>query len=154
MLRLTVSRPVYLGIKHPSGTNDQISVTVRQLRVCWCGALSLTRERVCRLQLLLALASAVILGSEFRGTRDLTFKISFFVTSYDSQGYGGGIRPRLHTALIQPSQSHIATDGQSVSKSWCRAPPGAHDQMFITLWQLRSCFCKLISLIKRRLFLR
>jgi hypothetical protein len=23
---------------------------------------------------------------------------SFFVASYDSQGYGGGIRPRLHTA--------------------------------------------------------
>jgi hypothetical protein len=32
--------------------------------------LSLMRGRVCRLQLLLALASAVILGSESRGTRD------------------------------------------------------------------------------------
>jgi hypothetical protein len=31
-------------------------------------------------------------------------------------------------------QSHIATDGQSVSKSWCRAPSGAHDQIFITVW--------------------
>jgi hypothetical protein len=30
------------------------------------------------------------------------------------------------------SQSHIATDGQSISKSWCRAPYGAHDQIFIT----------------------
>jgi hypothetical protein len=38
------------------------------------------------------------------------------------------------------SQSHIAADGQSISKSWCRAPSGAHDQIFITLWQLRSCF--------------
>jgi hypothetical protein len=37
---------------------------VGQLRVCWYGALSLTRGQVCRLQLLLALASAVILGSE------------------------------------------------------------------------------------------
>jgi hypothetical protein len=35
-----------------------------------CGALSLTRGPVCRLQLLLALASAVILGSESRGTHD------------------------------------------------------------------------------------
>jgi hypothetical protein len=42
---------------------------VRQLRVCWCGALSLTRGRECRLQFLLALASAVILGSEPRGNR-------------------------------------------------------------------------------------
>jgi hypothetical protein len=40
------------------------------LRVCWCGAHSLTRERVCRLQLLLGLASVVILGSESHGTRD------------------------------------------------------------------------------------
>jgi hypothetical protein len=34
------------------------------------GTLSLTRGWVCRLQLLLALASAVILGSESHGTRD------------------------------------------------------------------------------------
>jgi hypothetical protein len=40
------------------------------LRDCWFGALPLTRGRVCRLQLLLALASAVILGSESSGTRD------------------------------------------------------------------------------------
>jgi hypothetical protein len=38
------------------------------------------------------------------------------------------------------SQSHIATDGQSISKSSCRAPSGAHDQIFITVWQLQSCF--------------
>jgi hypothetical protein len=28
----------------------------------------------------------------------------------------------------------------TVNKSWCRAPSGAHDQIFITIWQLRSCF--------------
>jgi hypothetical protein len=27
----------------------------------------------------------------------LRFETSLFVASYDSQGYGGGIRPRLHT---------------------------------------------------------
>jgi hypothetical protein len=40
------------------------------LRVCWCGAPSLTRGRVCGLQLVLALARAIILRPESRGTRD------------------------------------------------------------------------------------
>jgi hypothetical protein len=66
MLRPTVS----LGIKHPYVAYGQIFITVIQLRVCWCGALSKTKRRVYRLQLLLALASTVILGSESRGTRD------------------------------------------------------------------------------------
>jgi hypothetical protein len=70
MLRPTVNRPVGPGIKHPSEVYDQIVITVRQLRISWCGALSLTRGRVCRLQLLLVLASAVILGSESCETRD------------------------------------------------------------------------------------
>jgi hypothetical protein len=51
----------------PPGSYDQIFITVRQLRVSRCGALSLTRGRVCRLQILLALARAVIVGSESRG---------------------------------------------------------------------------------------
>jgi hypothetical protein len=31
--------------------------------------------------------------------------------------------------LIIQSQSHVTTDGQSVSLSWCRAPSGVHDQI-------------------------
>jgi hypothetical protein len=48
----------------------QIFITVRQFRICWCGALSLTRGRACSLQLHMALARAVIFRSESRGTRD------------------------------------------------------------------------------------
>jgi hypothetical protein len=45
-------------------------ITVRHYGLLWCGALSLTRGRVCRLQLLLVLASAVILRSESPRTHD------------------------------------------------------------------------------------
>jgi hypothetical protein len=31
------------------------------------------------------------------------------------------------------SQSHFATDSQSVCLFWCRAPSGAHDQIFILI---------------------
>jgi hypothetical protein len=69
MLRRTVSRPVCLGTKPPFGAYDQILIIVWQLRVGWFGAPSLTRERVCRLQLLLVLASTIIFGSDSRRTR-------------------------------------------------------------------------------------
>jgi hypothetical protein len=53
----------------------------------------------------------------------------------------------------QLSKSHIATDGQSTSKSWCRAPSGVHDHILTTLWQLRSCFCGVLSLTRGRVCL-
>jgi hypothetical protein len=58
----------------------------------------------------------------------LRFEASFSVAPYDSQGYGGGIRPRLHTD--SQSQSYVTTDGQSASLSWCQAP----------IWGLRPDF--------------
>jgi hypothetical protein len=52
-LRSTVSRPVRLGVRSPSGTRDQffflLEIFFRQLRVCYFVAPSLTRGRVCHL---------------------------------------------------------------------------------------------------------
>jgi hypothetical protein len=55
-----------------------------------------------------------------------------------------------HLVKSSQSQSYIATDGLSISKSWCRAPSGAHDQIFIIVLQLRSCFCGAPSLTRGR----
>jgi hypothetical protein len=70
ILRSAVSRPVCSSVRHPSGTHDKIFITVRLLRVSWYGAPSMTRGRVCSLQLLMSLASTVILGYESRGAHD------------------------------------------------------------------------------------
>jgi hypothetical protein len=187
MLRPTVSQRVCLGVKHPSGTKDQIFITVRALRVCWCGSPSLRRGQVCRLQFLLVLASAVILGSGSSWTYDYILlsqirdfpnlegqvplfiyprnKVaklcpqalgSIFIASYDSQGYGGGIRTCLHVGNQQlKSQSYFTTGGlppisssQSQSQSYFTTaglPPissswrqslETHDQRFFSNWTL------------------
>jgi hypothetical protein len=81
-----------------------------------CGVPSLAKGWVCLLCMLLALASAVSLGSESLGTRDHILLSQI----WDSQGHGGGIRPRLHTGLISlyiRTDFRYITSGRSQQKT-------------------------------------
>jgi hypothetical protein len=133
-LRLAVYRPSFRLSDKPLETHDQsFYFPTENLSYSPYVTSSLTRGRVCHLQLLLVLASAVILRSESRGnydhillsqfrdspnlegqvlvfisTRNRVARIyslalgSLFVALYNSQGYGGCIRPlrpRIHTVV-------------------------------------------------------
>jgi hypothetical protein len=103
MLRSPVSRSVCLGIKRPSGAYDQIFITVRRLRFCWCGALSDERTG-----LSFTIAAGPRQSSHCR-VRVPGHSWPYFTVS-DSrlpissppttpQDHGGGIGPRLHTGF-------------------------------------------------------
>jgi hypothetical protein len=123
----------------PSRAHDQIFITVRQLRSCSCGTPSLTRGRVSLFYMLLALVSAVFLGPESLGSRDYILLSPFsdfpfrrLLRLAGSRWRSSSLPPHGCQRQSQsPSQSYIATDGRSISKSWCRASSGAHDQIFI-----------------------
>jgi hypothetical protein len=111
--------------------------------IVFCGSPSLMRGLVCLLYKLLALASAVILGSESLGTRDLfyclRFETSLFVASYDSQG---------HREVKQSSSLLPAISQQG--NFWHRAPLGP---MVIYLFNVKTfvfSFFRCSSLLIKR----
>jgi hypothetical protein len=135
-LRLTDNQSVCLGVEPHLGLMTRYLLLFDNYDLFFWGAFS--NERVG-----LSFVHAVTVFYCVR------FETSLFVASYDSQGHGGGSRTRLATGTVLTlSQSHISTDGQSISKTECRATSGAHDQIFVTLWQLRSCFSGAPSLTR------
>jgi hypothetical protein len=69
-LQVTVSHSVSLGVEPHLWLMTRYLILLDGYCLVFCGALSLTRGRVCHLYMLLALASAVFLGSESLGPRD------------------------------------------------------------------------------------
>jgi hypothetical protein len=57
---------------------------------------------------------------------------------------------RLQYDWRNQGQSPKATDGQSVSPSWCQVPSGTHDQIFLLVWKLLSSPCGAPSLTRGR----
>jgi hypothetical protein len=88
MLRPMVSR----SVEHPPGAYDHVFIALRQLRVGWCGASSMTRGRACSLRLLLGLERKIILGSvssiihynilllQIRDTSNLVGQVQVFIS--------------------------------------------------------------------------
>jgi hypothetical protein len=66
----TDGQSVSLGVEPHLGLMTSYLLLFDSYRLVFCGAPSLTRGQVCRLQLLLALAGAASLGSESLGTRN------------------------------------------------------------------------------------
>jgi hypothetical protein len=103
-----------------------------KVAVCWFGAPSLTRGRVCRLQLLLALASAVIFGSESRRTHghillsqiwEFPFRrllrLAGSLWRYSIRPPHGEGSNRVELSWVE---CYVTTDGQPASLSWYKAP--------------------------------
>jgi hypothetical protein len=145
MLWPTVSRPVWLWMKHPSGAYDQIFTTVRQLRVFLMrGGLSYERT---------GLSFTITAGPRQRSHSRVRVpwdSRSYFTLSDSRLPFSSP--PTTHTATVEVFDPASTRDTDSLSKlcygrgpvsrSVClgtKHPSGVCNQIFITVWQLRSC---------------
>jgi hypothetical protein len=145
-IRVRVS--LQLTVYHQSVRLDDKSLRLTttnfifQLNACgYCPYVksSLTRGRVCSLQFLLVIASAVILRFDPAG-----LMTTFYCLRFETPlGTGwSGYTARHWVPFSSPSTTRRATvevfdpasrrDPPSVSKSWCPATSWAHGQIFIT----------------------
>jgi hypothetical protein len=117
------------------------------LLVCQCGAPSLTRGRVCRLQLLLAFASAVILGSESRGTHNHTLPSSIRDTPNLEGQVPVFISPRNRVGQLYPQVRYSATAAvqSPISRSLPSNGSTCHNDYDIILQLLNFNICNNVT---------
>jgi hypothetical protein len=133
----TVSRPVCIGVRRPSGTRDQffflLEISFRQLRVCYFVAPSLTRGRVCNLlyNCLWALPEQWLLG---RSPAELT--AIFYCLIWDSSNLESQvpvfISPMNRVAQLYPRAlgSFFVASYDSHGLRWRYSNPPPHGFIF------------------------
>jgi hypothetical protein len=126
-----------------------------KLRFCWYGAVSLTRGWVCRLQLLLALASAVILGSQSLGTRDHILLSQIRDFPFRRLVRLTGLRWRYSTpsphGIVGFPDTPFSPDSSVFSSKFCSSVyclPGVDNSPFFYLSPLRIIFHELNIIIQ------
>jgi hypothetical protein len=103
----TLSRPVCLGVRHPSGTRDQffflLEIFFTQLQVCYRVAPSLTKGRVCNLVYNCFWA---LPEQSFLGRSPAEFTAIFYCPFWDSPNLEGQIpifiSPRNRVTQLYP----------------------------------------------------
>jgi hypothetical protein len=108
-------------------------IIFRQSRICWCGTLSLTRNRVCSFQLLLDIACAAFLRSESHGTNEHILLPRFFLDSPNLEGRRSNVEATLRLTV---SQSVCLGNEHSC---------GTCDQILLPVGMLLSEICGLVS---------
>jgi hypothetical protein len=103
-LRLTVSRSVGLGVEPHLGLMTSYLLLFDSYGLVFVGRPLWRQDRSVFCIYCWPLAAQSLSVPSSLGLAIifycLRFENSLFVASYDSQGHGGGIRPRLHTAIV------------------------------------------------------
>jgi hypothetical protein len=63
------------------------------------------------------------------------------ICSFNSMNIKTTSLPDLQLSQCLSSQSHVTTDDQSVSMSWCQVHSGTRDQILYSVWTLLCCLC-------------